>query len=85
MENFEYQTDESELCSVGSGELLKTLEPQNDVIDHIYKYLHIYTPSMYNCTHIHIYVFDRHIYLTRINILFLSKSSRETCYRILVL
>lgn len=32
MEDFEYQTDESELCSVGSGEPLKTLEPQNDVI-----------------------------------------------------
>lgn len=32
MEGFEYQTDESELCSVGSGELLKILEPQNDVI-----------------------------------------------------
>lgn len=27
MEGFEYQTDESELCSVGNGEPLKTLEP----------------------------------------------------------
>ena len=32
MEGFEYQTDESELCSVGNGEPLKTLEPQNDAI-----------------------------------------------------
>lgn len=32
MEGFEYQTDESELCSVGNGDPLKTLEPQNDAI-----------------------------------------------------
>lgn len=32
MEGFECQPDECELYSVGNGEPLKALEPQNDVI-----------------------------------------------------